>query len=114
MRKSNFLCFLDNIFWYFIMLFPLIIYFILLGQGSSLNFSGALSFIGFDILTTNNIIYTTLLTIFTDYLGLTSSVSFVQMLCYIGLVQISHFILDMILCLVKVGHNLLNKATKEF
>lgn len=114
MTKRNLLHFLDNVFWYLIMIFPLVAYSILLCHGTNLNFSGALSFVGFDILTTDNIIYTTLLTIFNDYLGLTSSISFVQMLCYIGLVQISHFILDMLLCLVKVGHNLLSKATKEF
>lgn len=113
MRKSSFLCFLDNIFWYFLMLFPLIVYFILINKGVSLNFSDCLSSIGFDLLT-NNIIYTTLLKIFSEILGLTSSVSFVQMLCYFSLVQISHFLLDMLLCLVKVGHNLLSKATKEF
>ena len=55
-------------------------YFILISKGSSLNFSGALSFIGFDILTTDNIIYTTLLTIFNNYLGLSSSAPFIQML----------------------------------
>ena len=114
MTKRNLLHLLDNIFWYFVMLFPLIVYFILVFKGSSLNFSGALSFIGFDILNTNNTIYSTFLTIFNEYLGLTSSAPFVEMLCYFAVVQISYFILDMLLCLVKVGHNLLSKATKEF
>ena len=77
MSKRNLLQLLDNIFWYLLMIFPLIVYLILVFKGSSINFSDCLSFIGFDIITTVNTIYTTLLTVFNEYLGLTSSISFV-------------------------------------
>lgn len=116
MTKKNMLKMVDKIFWLTIAIFPLIVYAIhCIHFGDILSLETVLNNLGFGMSTTN-IIYTTLNTIFGvggGMLELTSSTGILLYGTYFITIMLLHFIIDMLLVIVRWGHHLLDKATKE-
>lgn len=116
MTKKNTLRIIDTLFWLFIALFPLIVY--------ALNCINATQIVSLETffnslgvgVSTNNIIYSTLNTIFGvggGMLELTANTGLLLYGTYFVTVMLLHFIIDMLLVIVRWGHHLLDKATKE-
>ena len=115
MTKKNAMKIIDTLFWLSIALFPLIVYCLQSINGSIVPLEQFLTNLGFGI-STNNIIYTTLNTIFGvggGFLELTSSTGILMYGTYFITIMLLHFIIDMLLVIVRWGHHLLDKATKE-
>lgn len=115
MTKKNLFKCIDTIFWLFIALFPLLVYVIQCINGTPGNFVTFINNLGFGI-STENIIYTTLHTIFGvggGMLELVVDTGILVYATYFVTIMLIHFIIDMLLVIVRWGHNLLDKATKE-
>ena len=115
MTKKNVFKLVDTLFWLCIALFPLVIYIIQSINGTPADFTTFLGNLGFG-LSTNNIIYTTLETIFGvggGMLELTTSTGILMYGTYFITIMLLHFIIDMLLVIIRWGHCLLDKATKE-
>lgn len=116
MTKKNTLAIIDKLFWLAIALFPLLAYLIVCintqNVGSLTTFMTNLGF----GLSDTNLIYTTLNTIFGvggGLLELTTNTGILMYATYFITIMLLHFIIDMLLVIVRWGHHLLDKATKE-
>ena len=116
MTKKNTLKVIDTLFWLFIASFPLIVYGLHIINSSSItSLADCLTNLGFGI-STNNIIYTTLNTIFGvggGMLELVADTGILLYATYFITIMILHFIIDMLLYLVRWGHHILDKVSKE-
>lgn len=116
MTKKNVMRVIDTLFWLSIALFPLLVYCLQsINATSVISLSSFMTDLGFGI-STNNIIYTTLNTIFGVGGGMLELVSDTGILLYgtyFITIMLLHFIIDMLLVIVRWGHGLLDKATKE-
>lgn len=116
MTKKNLFALIDNLFWLLIALFPLFAYLITLVNAESVvSFSSYLSSLGFGI-STDSLIYTTLYEIFGvggGLLELVSDTGIMLYATYFVTIMLLHFVIDILLVIVRWGHKLVDKATKE-
>ena len=116
MTKKNAMKVIDTLFWLFIAIFPILVYLITrINATEIITFETCLTNLGFGVSTTSPI-YTTLNTIFGvggGFLELTTSTGLMLYATYFVTVMLLHFIIDILLVVVRWGHNLCDKATKE-
>ena len=115
MTKKNALRIIDTLFWLSIALFPLVVYCLQCINNGVIPMQQFFTNLGFGI-STNNLIYTTLQQIFGVGGGMLELVSDTGILIYATYfitIMLLHFVIDMLLVIVRWGHHLLDKATKE-
>lgn len=116
MTKRNVMRVIDTLFWLAIALFPLVVYALQsINATQVISFESFLTNLGFG-LNTSSPIYITLNTIFGvggGLLELTSNTGILLYATYFITIMLLHFIIDMLLVIVRWGHHLLDKATKE-
>lgn len=115
MTKKNVMRVIDTVFWLCIALFPLVVYCLTCINNGIVPLQTFFNNLGFGI-STNNIIYTTLHTIFGVGGGMLELISDTGILIYgtyFITIMLLHFIIDMLLVIVRWGHHLLDKSTKE-
>lgn len=116
MTKKNVFALVDNLFWLLIALFPLFAYLIsLVNAESVVSFGTYLTNLGFGI-STDSLIYTTLYQIFGvggGFLELVNDTGIMLYATYFVTIMLLHFIIDILLVVVRWGHILVDKATKE-
>ena len=116
MTKKSAMRVIDTLFWLFIAIFPIIVYLCTRFNATEfVSFESCLNGLGFGLSTTN-VIYTTLETIFGvggGFLELTTNTGILLYATYFITIMLLHFIIDMLLVIVRWGHHLLDKATKE-
>lgn len=109
MRKRTIKYLFDNIFWYSIYLLPLIFALIYWAKTGSSDLSTIMSTGGFNILSTN-VIYTSLSSLFgaDGLLPLFQSPDILMYLTYFVSVMIIHLAVDVLLFIVRIGHDWLD------
>lgn len=115
MTKNSVLVLCDKLFWFLVMLLPLVSFLIILWHSpESATISSAFSAIGLSIVS-DNLILTTFESIFgaTGIFPIFVSNDFLILLTYFSMVVILHFVLDVFLIIIRWAHNLLDKAQKE-
>ncbi len=107
-KQNN--CF-DNIMWYLLYLLPIILWLVVsFRSGTILSLSSAMSEMGFDILSSNQV-YTSLISIFdsTGILPLFTSPDIILYMSYFISVFLIHLFVDFILFIPRLAHKWLNK-----
>jgi len=116
MTKKNWFKLVDNIFWMLIALFPLLAYVVICaGKGEFITLSALFDNLGLTI-NTNGLIYTTLNTVFGvggGMLEIVASTGLIMYGTYFISVMLLHFIIDMLLIIVRWSQRLIDKTTKE-
>lgn len=115
MTKNNVLLIVDKIFWSLVYFLPLLAFVIMLWHDpTNTSIAGVFSSIGLNIVNDNTIL-TALINIFGSdgIFPLFTSNDFLVYLTYIACVVILHFVLDVLLFLVRWAHGLLDKAVKD-
>lgn len=111
MRKKSINNFFDSALWYLVYMLPLVCFVILLFKtGQPLGLAVCMSSCGLGILT-DNVIYTALNSIFGagGVLPLFVSADLLLYFSYFICVWLCHLAVDMLLCLIRYAHSLMDK-----
>ena len=115
-KKSDVLCIIDKIVWWFIALFPLFVYWVLCINNQAISMNTLLTNIGFNV-TNTNIIYTGLNDIFGstgNFLQLFASADFIAFATYFVTINLIHLVIDLMLFMVDICHEWLKGVFRKW
>lgn len=115
MKEKKILTIIDRIVWWFIALFPLLILCFSAINHNLISISDVLTTLGFNV-TNSNVIYSAISDLFgsaSEFLPIFASADFIAFATYFVTINLVHLVIDMLLFLVDICHDLLKGVFRK-